>query len=104
VYEHINEEGVPARRLAERTDISLRRTYKYLRRLKGKKLIFTREKLKSYALTEDGVQVARFLQSVQDLTREILEASVQVLNNGKTSESAATACDTESQVEGQPQA
>lgn len=104
VYENIDEEGIPARRLAERTDISLRRTYKYLRRLKGKKLIFTREKLKSYALTEDGVQVARFLQSVQDLTREILEASAQVLNNGKTSESAATACDTESQAEGQPQA
>jgi predicted transcriptional regulator len=104
VYENIHEEGIPARRLAERTDISLRRTYKYLRRLKGKKLIFTREKPKSYALTENGVQVATFLLGVQDLTREVLEASAQVLNGGRTSAFAATACDTESKTKGQPQA
>src|SRR4030065_899788 len=50
VYGNIPEEGVSARKLADKTCISLRRTYKYLRGLKGKKLVFTRKTPKVYAL------------------------------------------------------
>jgi predicted transcriptional regulator len=83
VYESITEEGVPARRLAQTNGITLRRAYKCLRRLKGKKMIFTRERPKSYVLTEKGIQEAAVLQRIQDLTRETFEASAQILNDGK---------------------
>jgi len=90
VYGNVAEDGISARRLAERTNISLRRTYKYLRRLKGKKLIFTREKPKAYALTDEGVQAALALQSIRNLAKEILEAAKQVLEERETRESVIT--------------
>ena len=94
VYGNITEDGISARRLAERTNIPLRRTYKYLRRLKGKKLVFTREKPKSYALTDEGVQAALALQSIRNLAKEVLEAAKQVLGERETRESAiATTCE-----------
>lgn len=71
VYENIIAEGISARKLAEKTGISLRRTYKYLRKLKGKKLVFTRKRPKSYSLTAKGHQVAEFLNGVCNLTAEI---------------------------------
>jgi len=37
IYENISNDGISAQKLAEKAMISLRRTYKYLRRLKGKK-------------------------------------------------------------------
>jgi DNA-binding PadR family transcriptional regulator len=90
VYANIPEEGISARKLTEKVNISLRRTYKYLRRLKGKKLIFTREKPKTYALTDKGIQAGFMLQSIQNLVKEILEAAEQVLN-GKAAESVIAA-------------
>jgi DNA-binding PadR family transcriptional regulator len=90
VYANISEEGISARRLTEKTCISLRRTYKYLRRLKGKKIIFTREKPKTYALTDKGIQAGFMLQSIQDLIKEILVVAERVLN-GKAAESVITA-------------
>jgi predicted transcriptional regulator len=91
VYESILEEGISARRLARRMNISLRRTYKYLRRLKGKKMIFTREKPKSYALTEKGIEVATVLQRVQNSIREVFEVAAQILNDGKSTNLVASA-------------
>jgi predicted transcriptional regulator len=72
VYENILPYGISARQLAEKTEISLRRTYKYLRRLKGKKLIFTRERHASYTLTPKGLQIAKMLKGLQRLTTETL--------------------------------
>jgi predicted transcriptional regulator len=91
VYENILEEGIPARELALKTKISLRRTYKYLRRLKGKKMIFTREKPRSYALTAKGVQAATMLQSIRELTKEISETATFVLNDSQNDELIVTA-------------
>jgi predicted transcriptional regulator len=73
VYENITTEGICARKLAKKTGISLRRTYKYLRRLKGKKLVFTRKKPTSFALTTKGTQMATMLEALRNLA---LEASV----------------------------
>jgi predicted transcriptional regulator len=81
VYENIIVEGVSARKLAEKTEISLRRTYKYLRKLKGKKLVFTRKKPKSYSLTTKGHQVAEFLNWVHNLTTEIQATALPALKN-----------------------
>jgi predicted transcriptional regulator len=91
VYENILEEGIPARELALKTKISLRRTYKYLRRLKGKKMIFTREKPRSYALTAKGMQAATMLQSIRELTKEISETAAFVLNDSQNDELIVTA-------------
>ena len=75
VYENILSSGISARQLAEKTGISLRRTYRYLRRLKGKKLIFTRERHASYTLTPKGLQIAKMLKDIQRLTTETLVAA-----------------------------
>jgi len=74
VYQNIPEKGISARKLAERTNISLRRTYKYLKRLKKKKLVFTRKKPKSYALTLEGIRIAILLQNIRGLLIEALAA------------------------------
>ena len=71
VYENIIAEGISARKLAEKTGISLRRTYKYLRKLKGKKLVFARIRPKSYSLTAKGFKTAEFLDEVHNLLTEI---------------------------------
>lgn len=79
VYSNISEEGISARKLAEKTSISLRRTYKYLRRLKGKKLVFTRKKLKNYVLTSKGFQMAYMLRRIEELTHEIQVAAIHLI-------------------------
>jgi predicted transcriptional regulator len=84
VYENISMEGISARKLAEKTGISLRRTYKYLRKLKGKKLVFTRERKKSYALTAKGLQMASLLKGIHDLAMESSETASKIIRNEET--------------------
>lgn len=84
-YENIPPEGISAQKLAEMTRISLRRTYKYLRRLRGKKLVFTRRKPKSYALTAKGTQLALVLEDLHDLTMEFLAVASQFTKEKETS-------------------
>ena len=81
VYEDITAEGISARKLAEKTGISLRRTYRYLRKLKGKKLVFARKRLRSYSLTVKGHHVAEFLNEVRNLTVEIYATALHALND-----------------------
>lgn len=80
VYEKIGSEGTSARKLAEKAHISLRRTYKYLRRLKGKKLVFARDKPKTFALTKKGFQTALMLSEIYRLIKEFSTAASQVVN------------------------
>ena len=77
VYDSIDDYGISAKRLVQKTDISLRRTYKYLRSLKGKKLVFTRKTPKTYALTEKGERVAWLLNEVHRLVEETIIFSEQ---------------------------
>jgi len=83
VYENIPEEGISAQKLAGETAISLRRTYKYLRRLKGKKMVFVRKKPKSYSLTVKGIQLATILEQVCNLVTELLVLTRQVYKPGE---------------------
>jgi len=71
VYENIPAEGISARQLVEKTHISLRRAYKYLRRLKGKKLVFARKKSKEYVLTAQGYDLVLVLKKIQSLISEV---------------------------------
>ena len=80
VYDNISEEGISAKKLAEKTGLSLRRTYKYLRGLKGKKLVFTRKTPKAYSLTCKGEKLASILQELQNLVEETWNSSEQVVN------------------------
>ncbi|MEM2999438.1 MAG: hypothetical protein QXX34_02810 [Candidatus Bathyarchaeia archaeon] len=80
VYEAIPDVGASAKKLAEKTRFSLRRTYLYLRRLKGKKLVFVRKSPKTYGLTAKGARLASLLQEVQDLVEEVWSSSAQVAN------------------------
>jgi predicted transcriptional regulator len=79
-YESIPEDGISAHKLCEKAKISLRRTYKYLRRLKGKKLVFTRKRPKIYKLTAKGVQTATMLKELNDLTLEAFKIAAQAVN------------------------
>lgn len=67
VYGSIYETGISAHQLSRAAEISLRRTYKYLRRLKGKKLIFVRHNPKPYVLTTKGMEIAKALRSLNKL-------------------------------------
>lgn len=64
VSEAIPQTGISARALSKASGISLRRVYKYLRNLRGKKLVFRRNEPISYQLTEEGKAVAQFLETV----------------------------------------
>jgi DNA-binding HxlR family transcriptional regulator len=81
VYDSIPEEGISAKKLAEKTRLSIRRIYKYLRGLKGKKLVFTRKTLKSYSLTGKGEKLASLLQELQNLVEETWNSSEQVVSS-----------------------
>jgi predicted transcriptional regulator len=84
VYEGIPEEGFSAKKLAEKTGLSMRRIYNYLRGLKGKKLVFTRKTPKSYGLTCKGEKLASLLQELQNLVEEVWNSSEQVVNGEKS--------------------
>ena len=80
VYWNIVNDGISAKKLADKTGISLRRTYKYLRGLKGKKLVFTRRTPKVYSLTPKGEKLASLLRNLQCLVDEVWQSSEQIVN------------------------
>jgi predicted transcriptional regulator len=64
VLDAIPEAGVAARKLSKRVGITLRRTYKYLRRLVDKQLVLTKNIPLTYELTRSGKEVAKFLDGL----------------------------------------
>lgn len=100
VYENISEEGISAGKLAEKSQISLRRTYKYLRKLKGKKLVFTRKRPLFYSLTAKGAKLALMLKAIHNLAIEAEATTMQLLKNEEADEaSAAKLSDTKEKEE-----
>ncbi len=85
VYSNILDEGVSAKKLAQKTELSLRRTYKYLRGLKGKKLVFARKTPKTYCLTDKGERLAWLLNELHKLVAETLSYSVQFTKHTENS-------------------
>jgi len=80
VYDSIVTEGISAGKLAKETGLSTRRTYKYLRGLKGKKLIFLRRTPKAYGLTCKGEMLASVLQELQNIVEDTWNSSGQVIH------------------------
>jgi predicted transcriptional regulator len=85
VYHNLTDEGISVKKLADKTELSVRRIYKYLRRLKGKKLIFTRKMPKTYALTTKGEKLASLLNDLHNLVEETLITSQQILKGNENS-------------------
>lgn len=85
VYGNIPDEGIPAKKLAQKTDLSVRRTYKYLRGLKGKKLVFARKTPKTYSLTDKGERLAWLLNELHKLVDETLSFSIQFTKHKENS-------------------
>ncbi|MGD0070616.1 MAG: ArsR family transcriptional regulator [Candidatus Bathyarchaeia archaeon] len=84
-YDAIPNEGISAGKLAKETGLSIRRTYKYLRGLKGKKLVFIRKTPKAYGLTCKGEKLASVLQELQQIVEETWSSSEQVMHGNANS-------------------
>jgi predicted transcriptional regulator len=93
VYQNIPADGVSAKKLSDKTGISLRRAYKYLRKLKGKKLVFTRKEPLAYSLTAKGAEVATMLRAIRDLANETQAITARLLGNEETTEPLAQETD-----------
>jgi len=81
VYDTIPDEGIPAGKLAKETGLSMRRIYKYIRGLKGKKLVFIRRTPKAYGLTCKGEMLASVLKELQQIVEDTWSSSEQVMHN-----------------------
>jgi len=64
VLDAISETGISARKLSKAVGITLRRTYKYLRRLREKRLVSAMNVSQTYKLTESGKEVASFMDNL----------------------------------------
>jgi DNA-binding HxlR family transcriptional regulator/predicted transcriptional regulator len=85
IYDAIPNEGISAGKLVKETGLSMRRTYKYLRGLKGKKLVFLRRTPKAYGLTCKGEMLASVLKGLQDVVDETWSSSEQVIQGNSNS-------------------
>jgi DNA-binding HxlR family transcriptional regulator len=81
VYNSLLPDGISAGKLSKETGLSMRRTYKYLRGLKGKKLVFVRKTPKAYCLTCKGEMLASVLTELQQIVDETWSFSQQVINS-----------------------
>lgn len=68
IFDILPAEGVSAHQLSKEAKITLRRTYKYLRRLREKQLVFALRKPRTYKLTDKGHEIAKVLKQVSNLT------------------------------------
>ena len=75
VYNSIPDIGISVRQLSLKVGISIRRIYKYLRRLRKRRLVFTRKKPRTYYLTPDGIRLADFLEETSKLVLDASKAS-----------------------------
>jgi len=85
IYETIANDGISAGKLAKETGISMRRTYKYIRGLKGKKLVFIRRTPKAYGLTCKGEMLASVLRGLQEIVEETWSSSEHLMNGNVNS-------------------
>jgi len=78
VFEAIPQVGISARPLSRVVGINLRRTYKYLRRLREKKLVFALKISRTYELTAQGREIVNVLHEMESLALSSLNLPVPV--------------------------
>jgi len=79
IYDAISPEGTSAGKISKETGLCMRRTYKYLRGLKGKKLVFTRRTPMTYGLTCKGQRLALVLKNLQQIVEDTWNSSQRVM-------------------------
>lgn len=67
MFNIIPPEGISTSQLSKEAKITVRRTYKYLLRLRQKKLVFALKSPRTYQLTEKGKEIAAILDEVNSL-------------------------------------
>ena len=87
VFEAIPEVGISARNLSKEVNINVRRTYKYLRRLKEKKLVFAQTKPKIYELTPSGKEIANLLEEITNYALSASRISGLILQQARQANS-----------------
>jgi predicted transcriptional regulator len=80
VYNSIPSLGFPVKKIAMEAQLSIRRVYKYLRGLKGKKLVFTRKSPKTYELTDKGEKLALILEDLVEIVEKTWNSSIEIIN------------------------
>jgi len=78
VFEAIPQAGVSVRQLSRVVGINLRRTFKYLRRLKEKKLVFALKVHRTYELTVQGREIVNILDEMENLAFSSLNVPVPI--------------------------
>jgi predicted transcriptional regulator len=97
IYDAILYQGISAGKLANQTRFSTRVTYRCLKHLKGKKLVFQRRMPKAYDLTNKGKQLATILYNLQQTVedawgsfQQISQDSANTIKVGVLSDNAFT--------------
>ena len=78
IYDAIAYQGISAGKLANQTRLSTRVTYRCIKHLKGKKLVFQRKTPKTYDLTDDGRKLATILHDLQQIVEDAWVSFQQV--------------------------
>lgn len=78
IYDAIAPQGVSVGAIAKKTKLSSRIAYKYLRALRGKKLIFSRKAPKPYRLTCRGIKLATSLSNIEKVVEDTWNSSQQL--------------------------
>jgi DNA-binding HxlR family transcriptional regulator len=81
IYETLPVEGISAGKLAKEAGLSTRITYKYIRGLKGKKLVFIRKTPKAYGLTIKGEILGAVLTELHQIVEDAWCSSQQVISS-----------------------
>lgn len=83
IYDVVADGGITAGKIAKKTGLCIRRTYKYIRSLKGKKLVFTRRTPRTYGLTKKGEKLASVMLDLQRIVEATWNSSQQVMQESK---------------------
>jgi len=81
VFEAIPQTGISVRQLTKVVGISLRRTFKYLRRLREKKIVFAFKVRRNSELTVEGRKIVNALDEIEKLALSSLDLPVPVAHN-----------------------
>jgi len=78
VFDAIPQTGIPVGQLSRVVGINLRRTFKYLRRLREKKLVFVLTMPRTYELTVQGQETMKILDEMENLALSALNVPVPI--------------------------
>ena len=83
IYNSFACEGISAGKLAKETGLPIRNIYRYLRGLKGKKLVFIRRTPKAYSLTCKGKKLASVLRELREIVEDTGNSSKQIMQDNE---------------------